>query len=83
MRSCKTVTATDGTVMRVQGDLTQESIDALAALMHKIVDKQCRHESPYPMPAVAQRLHGRRHYECGLDIGHEGLHAWSSNLRWE
>ena len=79
--SCKTVTATDGTVMRVQGDLTQESIDALAALMHKIVDNQCRNESPYPMPAVAQRMHKRSNYECGLDRGHDSQHAWS-NLRW-
>ena len=37
------------------------------------------------MPAIAQRIHGHRTYQCGLQGGHVGPHRWpgdGSRAEW-
>jgi len=77
MSGCEYRTASDGTIVRVRGDITQEALDALTAQVKAINDRMCKHEGPHVMPEIAQRIHGRKHYMCGLDAGHDGDCRWS------
>jgi hypothetical protein len=73
---CHVVHASDGTPVRVQGSIDQGSLDALLASVRAELASMCKHEGPHEMPDLAQKIHGRRTYWCGLPGGHDGLHEW-------
>lgn len=75
-RACQVRRASDGAVVRVQGDLPQEVIDYLGAKVKALLDGMCKALSDVPMPAAAQRMHDRETYWCGLPSGHDGPHRW-------
>jgi hypothetical protein len=69
-------TTSNGTPVRVQGQISQERLDELEAWVRRYADSRCAAESDEPMPEIAQRMHGREHYACGRDKGHDGPHRW-------
>jgi hypothetical protein len=59
--------------------LTPAAREALEASVAREVSGWCQAVSPQPMPPIAQKLHGRTFYVCGLDKGHleDGIpHRW-------
>jgi hypothetical protein len=76
---CQIRHTSDGQPVRVRGDIDQQTLDALGHKVRAIVEAQCRAESDVPMPAVAQRMHGREHYLCGREKGHEAPHRWPAD----
>lgn len=78
-RGCEIRTASDGTVVRVNGSLDQKTLDQMAAWVRGYVDSRCHDASPFPMPAIAQKMHGRETYQCGREKGHDGEHRWPDN----
>ena len=56
-------------------------VEAAARKVAEIVERQCRHIGPHAMPEIAQRMHNRESYWCGLDKGHDGPHSWMG-LTW-
>lgn len=79
--SCEIVHLADGSQVRVQGHLPTKEIEALAAAVRADEDKRCHAPSDLPMPEIAQRIHGRETYWCGLYRGHEGKHRWPESGR--
>lgn len=85
-RLCQIVTLADGTQIRVNGargapdlDLLQELADAVKAAEAS----RCHTAGPYPMPEIAQKIHGRKTYWCGRERGHDGPHRWPEDgTRW-
>ena len=73
---CRIVQTSRGPV-RVNGSIDRETLEALAQQVAAIKARECGHVGPIPMPAIAQRMHGRETYSCGLDKGHDGPHEWS------
>lgn len=73
---CRLVQTSRGLV-RVNGPIGPEQVEALAQVVAEIVARECGHVGPVLMPAIAQRMHGRETYICGLDKGHGGPHEWS------
>lgn len=69
----------DGQPVRVNGDIDQETLDALGRQVRAIVEASCRAESSVPMPAIAQKMHGRVGYTCGREKGHDGPHRWPAD----
>lgn len=72
--TCRIVTLSDGTQVRVRGEIDTDHLEALAAKVKAQQESECHHEGPHEMPEIAQRIHGRRTYWCGLPRGHEGPH---------
>lgn len=67
------------------GDEPNEYERAIIAAAVAKMEAQCKAESDIPMPALAQRIHGRANYRCGRDGGHEGPHRWpedGSRAEW-
>lgn len=81
MSVCTVVTLKDGTQVRVQGDIDRDHLEALAATVREMQAKRCKAISDVPMPAIAQRVHKRENYQCGLDRGHFGPHCWPEDGR--
>ena len=73
---CEIRTTSDGQPARVQGRISQERLDEIGAWVRAYVDSRCAVDSDKPMPAIAQRMHGRENYSCGREAGHEGPHRW-------
>jgi len=73
---CEVVTLADGTQVRTQGHLPTDLVEALAAAMRADQARRCHVPSAVPMPEIAQRIHGRETYQCGLYRGHDGKHRW-------
>lgn len=73
---CELRTTSDGTPVRVQGDIEQPLLDQLADAVRKHYDSRCHALSDVPMPELAQKLHGRETYWCDRDEGHEPPHRW-------
>jgi hypothetical protein len=87
---CEIRTASDGTPVRVHGQIRQDVLDAITAQVRAIIDSRCDAESNVPMPAIAQRIHGHEHYTCGRVKGHDGPHRWpevdmpgKARVEWE
>jgi len=60
------------------------AMEALEASVAREVAGWCKAVSPEPMPPLAQKLHGRKFYVCGLDKGHVALgiaHRWPRDPR--
>jgi hypothetical protein len=74
-RRCETRTASDGTVVRVQGSIDQDTLDRITAEVKARFERECHALSDVPMPEIAQRIHGGREtYWCGREAGHEPPH---------
>lgn len=73
---CQIRHASDGTPVRINGQISQEQLDAITAQVRARLDSRCKAESTKAMPEVAQRLHGRTHYHCDREKGHDGPHRW-------
>lgn len=73
---CENRTTSDGQPVRVQGQISQKRLDEMAAWVKGYVDSRCGVDSDKPMPAIAQRMHGRENYSCGRERGHDGPHRW-------
>lgn len=76
MGRCSERTTSDGQRVRVQGRISQERLDELGAWVSEFVASRCAADSGAPMPAIAQRMHGRENYSCGRERGHHGPHRW-------
>lgn len=86
MSNCHIRTASDGTRVRVNGgDIDQQTLDDLTEKVKAYIASRCKHASPYPMPEIAQRIHGRETYTCGREDGHTGGHRWPDkpDSRWK
>jgi hypothetical protein len=46
-----------------------------------MVDAECKAVSDFPMPAIAQKIHGRKAYWCRQPFGHDGPHG-HAGLEW-
>ena len=68
--------ASDGTRIRLSGNPTPETVDAIAAELRSLIPETCCADTGLQMPPTAQRLHGRENYICNREPGHAGLHAW-------
>lgn len=82
MADCRIIQTSRGPVrLRVPAQMSDAQATALAeslaGTVAAIKDRQCGHVGPHVMPEIAQKMHGQRTYECGLDKGHEGPHEWS------
>ncbi|HET7398975.1 MAG TPA: hypothetical protein VFJ94_10680 [Intrasporangium sp.] len=75
-KPCETRLTSDGQTVRVRGSIGQADLDVLAAQVRAYADSRCGVESDVPMLAIAQRIHGRKHYACGRERGHEPPHRW-------
>jgi hypothetical protein len=75
-QGCEIRTTSSGEPVRVNGQISQERLDELAGWVKSYVDSRCAVDSDKPMPAIAQRMHGRENYSCGRERGHEGPHRW-------
>lgn len=80
--TCEIRTASDGTKVRVNGDIDQATLDRLTAQVRAHVASRCNAPSAFVMPEIAQKIHGRETYRCGREVGHPGPHAWGDR-RWE
>lgn len=78
-RHCVQRTASDGTPVRVQGDIEQPLLDQLTAAVKAHWESRCHALSDVPMPDIAQRLHDRETYWCDRDQGHEPPHRWPAS----
>lgn len=80
---CHLVELADGTRVRVRGP--KPGPEEIAALQEVADELQahwatlCHDLSPFPMPEVAQRAHGRETYWCGRTAGHEPPHRWPAD----
>ena len=72
------VTLPDGTTARVHGQIEPEELQAIKDAL----PVRCGAASSSPMPALAQRIHGRETYTCAREEGHEGLHYQAAAGRW-
>ena len=75
-QNCHIVQTSRGPV-RVNGSIDPETLEVLAQQVAAMKARECGHVGPIPMPEIAQRMHGRETYLCGLDKGHDGPHEWS------
>jgi hypothetical protein len=76
---CHLRRASDGTLVRVRGDLPQETLDRLTAKVREMVDNECGDVSTIAMLEIAQRIHGRETYVCRQPRGHDGDHGTGRN----
>lgn len=86
-RRCEIRTTSDGTKVRVNGQISDERLDEITARVRAYVDSRCAAASPFVMPAIAQRIHGHETYTCGREEGHDGEHCWpdkpDAKWRWD
>lgn len=73
---CEVRYTTKGKPVRVSGSISQEALDQMGDAAEKLLADMCKALSDVPMPAIAQRIHGRETYWCGRPSGHDGLHRW-------
>lgn len=81
MSKCKIMTLTDGTRVRVNGDIEPDLLQQLADKVKAHEASRCHNEGPYAIPEIAQRIHGRRTYRCDEERGHDGPHRWAG-MAW-
>ncbi|HET7327158.1 MAG TPA: hypothetical protein VFJ14_07700 [Nocardioidaceae bacterium] len=73
---CRIVTTPDGTKVRVQGDADPAALQSILDAVRADEARRCHAISAVPMPQIAQRIHGRETYWCGLYRDHDGPHRW-------
>jgi hypothetical protein len=76
--TCEVRTASDGTVVRVRGQLSQDELDAIVAAATAHMDSRCGEPSDVPLKLPRK---GHPFYTCGRQAGHGPPHRWPAEPR--